>query len=215
MRKHGRCVLGLVFGVTLTAAALGGCGSASTHTGTVGAPCSANGTCDPGLQCLSNLCVQPAGGGGAGGANGAAGASGQAGAAGGANGAAGASGQAGAAGGAAGGAGGHAAGGAGGHAAGGAGGGGQSAAGANGSAGAGGAGGACTLVSDSFTQASTACRTCEEMHCCEEFNACEGDSNCQLYIDHGSSLMDAGPMLPPLQACTATNCATPCSGTNL
>jgi hypothetical protein len=139
------------------------------------------------LECLSDLCVQPAGAGGSGGAPGAAGASGQAGAGGG-------GGQATGAGGAAAGAGG------------------QSIAGASGSAGAGGAGGACTLISDSFTGASSACLTCLTMHCCEQFNACESDSNCQTYIEHGSSLDTAGPMYAPLQSCQSTNCSTPCPG---
>lgn len=62
-----RRVLGLTFGVTLTAAALGGCGSSSKASDTVGGPCFTNGTCNAGLECLSDLCVQPAGAGGSGG----------------------------------------------------------------------------------------------------------------------------------------------------
>jgi hypothetical protein len=76
MRRLRRCLVGAAFGVMLTAAAVGGCGSSSKAAGTVGGPCFTNGTCDTGLECLSNLCVQPTGGGGAGGANGAAGGAG-------------------------------------------------------------------------------------------------------------------------------------------
>ncbi len=201
MRSFLRSVLGVALAVTLTAAALGGCGSSSKASGTVGGPCFTNGTCNAGLECLSNLCVQPAGAGGSGGAPGSAGASGQAGAAGG-------GGQATGAAGATAGAGGQAAGGA----AGVGGGGGQSAAGASGSAGAGGAGGACTLIQDTFTGESADCKTCLAAHCCEQFNACESDSACQTYIDRGSSLEAAGPVYAPLLSCEGASCPTPCLG---
>ncbi|HEY4393434.1 MAG TPA: hypothetical protein VGP64_05210 [Polyangia bacterium] len=208
--------------MTLTAAVLAGCGSGSKAAGSVGGPCFSNGTCDTGLECLSTLCVQPAGAGGAGGAAGASGTAGTSGIAGalgaaGASGAAGVSGQAGAggeggkatgAGGAAAGSGGQAAGGAGAAGAAGsaAGGGGQSAAGANGSAG---AGGACTLISDTFTTASTNCKTCLMQHCCEQFNACEMDPDCAAYIDiFGATAGDSTTL--PLQTCASTNCPSIC-----
>jgi cysteine-rich repeat protein len=79
----------------VAALALAGCGGSSGKAaGAEGGPCFGNSTCNAGLTCASNLCVQLPGVGGAGGSgqagNGAAGASGQAG-----NGVAGASGQAG------------------------------------------------------------------------------------------------------------------------
>ncbi len=184
-------MLGVTFGVTLTAVALvGGCGSSSKATGSVGGSCYANGTCNAGLECLSDLCVQPAGG--SGGAPGSAGASGQAGAAGGGGQATGAGGGAPGGGAGLGGAGG------------------QSTAGASGSAGAGGAGGACTLIQDDFTGASNDCRTCLTMHCCEKYNACESDSGCLTYIDGGGTLQSAGAELAPLQSCTSTSCPNLC-----
>lgn len=110
--------------------------------------------------------------------------------------------------------GGGAAAGAGGQAAGGAAGlggeGGQSTAGASGSAGAGGADGACTLLQDTFTGASSDCDTCLAMHCCEQFNACVNDSGCAIYIDRAGTPEGAGGELAPLQSCAATSWPSLC-----
>ena len=89
-----RCLAGALVLATL---ALGCGGSSGPPAGAEGGHCAPNGTCKPGLSCLSNLCVRPVSG--AGGEAGAAGATGgSSGTAGMTTGSAGASGSAGAAG---------------------------------------------------------------------------------------------------------------------
>jgi hypothetical protein len=66
----------LAFLVAVVGGLIGGCSSSSSSMGGVRQACYANGTCNAGLQCLSQVCVSPSDGGSAGAGGGSAGAGG-------------------------------------------------------------------------------------------------------------------------------------------
>jgi hypothetical protein len=179
----------------LALTAMSGCSDDDEEkaAGSEGGPCYGNGTCNPGLSCLSQLCVATSGSGGNAGAGGS-NAGGGKGGSGGKAGSGGSRAEAGASGSTTEG--------------GSTGSGGTSNGGAPGAAGEAGAGGAVTC--DGATLTGRECNQCFVANCCDEFLTCQEDAECFACI----MMPDCTPndLYQAFDMCLNTVCLEACGG---